>query len=223
MIKKIIIEDLQDTVDCKSDLYQSRESFLKCSFKLSAGEVYGVISDFGYGSWGLVTCLAGRGNDGHSGTVIIDGRPVTLLELSHYACVISEKNFPNVNTPDNLLTPKECIEKALSISMQPFSTLDIKRLFKLTNERFERSLDKVSGEIWQISAAVNFSLGKDIFCFPWLNEFDISRFEIFSETGVLDFLKKQGKIVLVPSSQTKIIKRLCDHYLRFFGGKFSTN
>lgn len=221
MIELLRIEDYQDLVDCRSSFYQSRESFLKCSFAFLAGKSYGVVSDFGCGSWGLVTCLAGRGTENHSGTIFLNGKAVPFNGLLPYSCFISENVFPAVNSAQNLSTPEGCIKKALCISGQPYSVSEIKEIFHLSDGRFERSLDLVSGEIWQISAAINFSLGKEVFCYPWLNELDISRFEIACESGTIDFLKRNGKIILVPSSQEKKLKKLCDHTLKFSHGKFS--
>ena len=221
MITSLKIENYQDLVECKSPLYQSKESFLKCNCEFFAGNTYGVVSDFGYGSWGLVTALTRRGTQNHSGTVFLNGKEIHFDKLLKYSCFISEKYFPDVNTADNLLTPKDCIEKALNISGQNYSVQKIKKIFCLTDNRFERCLEDVGSEIWLISAAVNFALGKDIFCYPWLNESDISWFEIACKCGVTDFLKDKKKIILIPSSQEKKIKRLCDHTLKFYNGKFS--
>ena len=221
MIKILCVENLQDLVECRSFLYQSRESFLKCSFKLLAGNTYGVVSDFGYGSWGLVTCLAGRGTKEQSGNIFLNGQKVKYNTLKKYSCFIGENVFEKVNSSENLLTAKECIEKALYISGLDYSTAEIKDIFSLSDQRFERPLEYVSGEIWQISTAVNFALGKDIFCYPWLNEFDIFRYETACELGTIDFLKNKGKIVLVPSSQKNKLKRLCDHTMEFSKGMFS--
>ena len=67
MIRSIRLEQFQSSAECKSYVYQSRESFLQCSCRLLPGNSYGVISDFGYGGWGLVTCIGGRGLEAASG------------------------------------------------------------------------------------------------------------------------------------------------------------
>ena len=90
-----------------------------------------------------------------------------------------------------------------------------KDIFCLSDGRFKRPLSEVSGEIWLISLAVNFALGKDIFCYPWLNQLDIERFKTAYEHNVIDFLKKENKIIIVPSSQKKILRRYCDHMIIF--------
>ena len=85
----------------------------------------------------------------------------------------------------------------------------------MSDERFEYPLNEVSGEIWFISAAIQFALGKDIFCFPWLNMYDISYFNTMCELGIIDFLRGNGKIVLLPTNQKRIAKKLCDHTILF--------
>ena len=220
MIKLLEVKEFQDIADCRSLLYQSRESFLKCSFKLTCGNIYGVISDFGCGSWGLVTCLAGRGTENYSGVIFIDDKQVPFTKLSSYSCFITETNFFGADTAYNKLTTRQCIEKALAIGRQPYSVSEIKEIFRLSDGRFDRPVTEASGEIWLISAAVNFSLGKDIFCYPWLNEIDIVRFKTACELGILDFLKSSGKIILVPSSQEKVLRKLCDRTMKFHNGEF---
>ena len=220
MIKSLSVEQFQDVADCKTQLYSVRESFLKCSFKLTCGNTYGVISDFGCGSWGLVACLAGRGTENHCGKIFIDDKQVPFTELLSHSCFITESDFFGTDTAYSELTTRQCIEKALDISKLPYSVSEIKEIFCLSDGRFDRAVKCVSGEIWLISAAVNFSLGKDIFCYPWLNEIDIGRFETAYELGILDFLKSKDKIILVPSSQGKVLRKLCDHTIKFSKGKF---
>ena len=219
MIKSLKIEDYQDLTTCKALNYQSRESFLKCTYNFYGGNSYGIVSDFGCGSWGLVTCLGGRGSPYHSGRIFLDESEISYDELIKYSCFVSENVFSNVNSNKNLSTPKQCIEKALLETNQKFSVTDIKKIFQLSDNRFERPLDNVSSEIWLISLAINFAAGKDIYCYPWLNSNDISWFNIAVRCGVIDFLKSQGKLILVPSNQEKKIKKGCDKILKFDGGK----
>ena len=56
-------------------------------------------------------------------------------------------------------------------------------------------------EIWLISMAVNFALGKEIFCYMWLNEFHVSRYEMACEHGSTDLLRtviERGKLPQLP-------------------------
>ncbi len=215
MIDSIELVNFQDLVECQSLAYQSKESFLQITYTFKKGNVYGLISDFGCGSWGLSTCLGGRCSPYYTGKILLNRVEVSAAKLLEHSCFITDRIFPGINTAKDFLTPKECIEIALSLSSQPYSVQQIKELFCLSDERFERSMDSVSGEIWLISMAVNFALGKEIFCYPWLNMIDINRFETANELGIIDLLKSTGKIVLVPSSQKKILRKHSEHTILF--------
>ena len=215
IIKSLKFIKFQDLVECHSLTFHSRESFLPISYQFSPGNVYGLVSDFGCGSWGLTTCAGGRFTRQHFGKVLLNKKEVTADELAKYACFICESVYSPLEVQPHLLTPRECIERALSISFQPYSIDQIKSLFCLTDDRFERPVMYASGEIWLISMAINFALGKQIFCYPWLNAMDIARFEIACQHGIIRFLRDSGKIVLVPSSQKKVLLRECDHTILF--------
>ena len=215
MINSLRLINFQDIVECQDSLHKSMETFLPINYELNKGNVYGFISDFGCGSWGVTTCLGGRSTKNYSGKVLLNNTEIQASQLSSYSCFITEKIFPNINSHDNMMTPKTCIEKALAISGQTFSVGQIKDIFCLSDGRFERPLSEASGEVWLISLAVNFALGKDIFCYPWLNQLDIARFKTAYEHNVIDFLKNENKIIIVPSSQKKILRRYCDHMIIF--------
>ncbi len=216
---KIQLLNFQDSVECKSILFTSKESFPKVSHTFVGGKVYGIVSDFGCGSWGLVTCLGGR-CDQPEGEVLLNGEHIDCSVLKKYSCFISERLYDGINSEQDYLTPRQCIEKALNMSRLPYTVEDIKNMFGLsgdgincppTDGRFNRDLRYASGEIWTISMAVGFALGKEIFCFPWLNERDITRVQ----KPFLDILRENKKIVLIPSGQKRELKRVCDDILDF--------
>lgn len=215
MINSLKFIGFQDLVECRSLTFQSRESFLPITYEFKPGNVYGLISDFGCGSWGFTTCVGGRSSKQYSGKILANETEIAANELAKYSCFVSENIYTELNLEQELSTPRECIERALSISLQPYSVDQIKSLFCLSDDRFERPLAYVSGEIWFISIAINFALGKEIFCYPWLNARDIARFEIAYRHGIIKSIKDAGKIVLVPSSQKKILRKYCDHTILF--------
>lgn len=216
MIKDILCLDFQDIANCKSNSFQCCESFLKVNYKFKCGNVYGVVSDFGCGRWGLVNCIGGRNQSEQwlSGQILVNGKAVCPGEMSMYSAFVGEKIFCGINSKENFLSAKDCIERALVISDLPYTSLDIKEKFNLSDERFDRELKNVSGETNKISIAVNFALGKEIFCFPWLNELEV--FNI--SKPILDILRKHNKIVLIPTSQEKYAKRISDHLIVFKKG-----
>lgn len=221
MINSLHFIDFQDSTECYSSasLFQSKESFLRITYEFKPGNVYGLISDFGCGSWGFANCIGGRTSKHYTGKILLNGIDICADKLQMLSCFVAEKSFTDLDLPFESLTVKECIAKALAISSKPYSTEQIKAMFSLTDERFERPLSYVSGEIWQISLAIGFSLGKQIFCYPWLNERDIKRFDTACDLGIIKILKENGSIIIVPSSQKKYLQRKCNYVILFENGR----
>lgn len=212
MVKTLEFVDFQDLTYCFSEFIprSSRESFLKLNYKFECGKIYGIVSDYGCGSWGISTCISGGcSTDFCTGKIFLNGLEISPLELSKYACTVFDNVFDGINSSDNLLSARECISLALKKSGLEYTTQQIKKMFGLSDERFDRSLENVSGEIQRISIAVNFALGKDIFCFPWLNWHDLG----LIDKSNLDMLKKHSKMVIIPTSQKSAIKKIADKML----------
>jgi hypothetical protein len=86
-------------------------------------------------------------------------------------------------------------------------------MFELSDERFERDLDHVSGEIFRITAAIGFAEGKEIFCWPWRNAHEPG-----FDPRVAKTLRDNGKIVLVPTCRSIMkspLKKAFDHVIDF--------
>ena len=219
---KIQVQNFQDNVECKSVLFTSKESFPTINYSFKGGTIYGVVSDFGCGSWGLVTCLGGRCNQ-PDGEVFLNDELIECGALKKHSCFIAENLYDGINSTQDFLTPRKCIEKALSISGLPYTTAEIKDMFNLSgdgincsayNGRFNRDLRYTSGEIWAISAAIGFAWGREIFCFPWLNERDVS----ILQNPFIKVLKANQKIILIPAGRKKNLKKVCDKILFLEGG-----
>lgn len=219
MINFIKLIDFQDIVQCKSCVFQSKETFMKINYEFKKGNVYGLASDYGCGGWGVATCLGGRSSNQYFGKVLLEGIEINPQILAEYSCFVSENKFLELNLNQEMLTVRNCIEQALNLSNLSYSANEIKSMFCLSDERFDRPLNFVSGEIWQISIAIGFALGKDIFCYPWLNEHDIFRFEVAYKHGIIKLLKDSGKLVLIPSSQKQKLRKYCDHTIIFSNHK----
>ena len=208
MISQLTCVDYCDSACCTSQLFQSRESFGRNSYDFRGGNVYGIVSDFGCGSWGLVTSLGGKGGTDSlysDGDVLLDGVKASPEERRIVSAFVGDNIFDGINSPTELLSARKCIEKALQISGLRYSPSEIKDVFSLSDERYERDLKYVSGEIFRISIAINFALGKSIYCFPWANEHDIMN--ILHISSIIGFLKKNNKIILIPTSQEKTLKK----------------
>lgn len=215
MIESLNLIKFQGVAKCYSAFRYSQEGFVPITYTFKSGNVYGLISDFGCGSWGLATCLGGRCDEVFTGEIYVNEQKTSFNSLRKFSAFIGEWDFDFINSNENLSTAKEYIQKALSESGIPYSLDEIISAFHLSNVRLNRPLIYTSGEIWLISLAINFSLGKEIFCYPWLSSNEIGRFKTAIELNIFDFLKKNGKIILIPSSQKKVLKKYCDHTICF--------
>lgn len=212
----IKLNDFTGSAYCCSRIYSSKEAFLPITYQFCAANIYGLISDFGCGSWGLATCLGGRGAAMPiKGSILVNDKEVKNSDLKRLSCFVGEDVFDEINSEQEPLCVNECIRKALTISGLPFSVQEIKKLFHLSDERFDRSLNSVSGEIWRISIAIGFALNKEIFCYPWMNTHDLSKFVDLRNINVL---REYKKIVIIPASRSALKTQLgksFDHIINF--------
>ena len=89
------------------------------------------------------------------------------------------------------------VEKGLKQSGSDYSCDDIREMFCLDDERFERPLKTCGNEAIRAMAAIGFAYDRQVFCFPWLSN---RRFVCHrnSVQAILDVLEQAGKIVLLP-------------------------
>jgi len=201
-MKKIEITNYQAIANCKTHTYSSRESFYQISEVFEFGKSYGIISDYGMGSWGLTTSLCGKGED-YSGQIYVDDKLVEYTYFKDKSMQVFQNVFDEIPNSDNL-SVREHIAYALNYSGIKYKPDDIKTMFGLTDERFERTLNLVGIELWRISIAIGFALDKDIYIFPWLNKSDLKIFTF--DQKPTDLLLKNNKLVIVPTSCRKIKK-----------------
>ena len=70
-------------------------------------------------------------------------------------------------------------------------------MFKISDFRFNRPIKATGNERFNAMAAIGFSFGKQVFCFPWLSALRFDGFKNHIE-ALLDVLKTHEKIVVLP-------------------------
>jgi hypothetical protein len=219
-MSSVELVNFRGSAECKYILYNCHDAFPQTSLKLCGGNIYGFISDFCYGGWGLSSCIAGRAEEGYGGEIYLDGKVTDMKALASISCFIPEGDFPEIDMPLDSLTIRTCLEYALNLGKVKESMEEIKRIFILSDGRFERNLSCVSGEIWLISMAVNYALGKEIFCFPWVGESQFYR--IKGTLSIIKFLRDQGKMILIPTNQKGFMGRHAKAMFEYRKGKLKT-
>ena len=186
-------------VDCKSCFYSAQDGLsdnLCYSFKPGINKLIGEIDS---GNWAVSYLLSMYGHRPKDfmlferPEVTVNGKIISLNELSEFACYM-DKLYPLFSTARSV---KKQIIRGLKSSKLNCSYDDIKNLFQIDSERFERPLTGVGNEIFKAMAAIGFSYKKEIFCFPWLSSMRFEGYHL-NLTYVLQTLEKLEKTVIVP-------------------------
>jgi len=128
-----------------------------------------------------------------------DNHPVSLLELSEISCYMDEI-YPLFSTRTSV---RQLVLRGLRRSGLNLLPDDIKKMFQIDDERFERPISGVGNERFKVMAAIGYSNKKEIYCFPWLSNM---RFEYFGNnlSFVLEKLEELGKIVVFPLGESRV-------------------
>ncbi len=186
-------------VYCKSSFYSAQDSLSNYScYSFSCG-INKLIGEIDSGNWAisyLLSMYKHRPEDFvlfEQPRVAVNNKFISLDELSEFSCYM-DKLYPLFSTTNSV---KEHIIQGLEHSKLNCSYDDIKNLFYIDNERFERPLNSVGNEIFKSMAAIGFSYKKEIFCFPWLSN---RRFENYHKnlTALLQILENLKKTVIIP-------------------------
>ena len=122
----------------------------------------------------------------------IDNAPISI-EMLLDRSVYMDKSYPLFSTRKTI---KSIIADKIKYNSD-YSYEDIRNLFLMDKERFDRPLTGVGNEIFNAMGAIGYTYGKDIFCFPWLSK---NRFESYHLhlKNTLKTLESLNKIVILP-------------------------
>ena len=217
MIDTIKMIDFMGLSDCKCNYFQCFDSFVPINYSFEKSKKYCIISDFHNGSWGLASCIGG--NCAYStGTVYVNSKITKVEDLKHYSCFVAANELNGINHLIERVPVKIILNHYLKESGLRLRLKDIQDVFHLSNNNLEKPFIEQDKSIWMSSLAMGYVQGKDIFCFPWLNENEIDHFLLAHDIGVIDFLKDNNKIVVVPSNQI-ILSSYCDNTIVFEGAE----
>lgn len=186
-------------IRCESQIYSSHNSIMldkQLIFKNGINILEGEIdSDV----WAVSYLLSMYVHDSQSfllsdePKITLNGSLITLEELSQYSCYM-DKKYPLFSTDDTVRT---MVSRELEKSGKPYSIEQVRDMFYLDHQRFERPLRGVGNEIFRSMAAVGYAGGKELFCFPWLSR---KRFDYYHRniTGLLEILNDLDKMTIVP-------------------------
>ena len=124
---------------------------------------------------------------------LVNGQSMTLSEISKFSCYLDQSYglFSSRKTVRNL------VEHGLRKSKLPYSSDDICRMFEMSDFRFERRISGTGNERYKAMAAIGFSYGRQVFCFPWFSRMRYGAFNLHMPS-LLNTLTDLKKIVILP-------------------------
>lgn len=188
-------------VHCKSSFYSAQDTLdYNFSYKFSQG-INKLLGEIDSGNWAisyLISMYPYLPSKEKKllllpANALVNDKMLPLKELSIYSCYL-DKKYP-------LFSTKKTVRKLVSQGLKKYGRLEtpenIRDMFHINSERFERPLSGVGNEIFRAMAAIGFCHEKQVFCFPWLSK---KRFNYYhgNITDVLNILESLGKIIILP-------------------------
>ena len=127
-------------------------------------------------------------------TAMVNDAEMQLSELHKYSCYLDDSQYKLFSS---LKTVKQLISQGLKKSKMLYSLNDICDIFQLSSDRIERPIKSTGNERYQAMAAVGFSFGKQVFCFPWFSKTRYKIYKIRFEY-ILKVLGEHKKIAILP-------------------------
>lgn len=214
-MKQVILE-----VDIKEGIfYPSLKNFgsiidditdLHCKFH--SGNIYGIIGECGSGGWGLSYVLSGRDTCQQQRIYINENR-VSQKDLEELGWYVGD-GITKSGFFDNEKSILKQLQYGLKKNNNNISIDEIVQKFKLSQDRLNSKLSKLSWEKWRASIAIGYAYGKKVFCFPWLNTAQVN--DLILNTGFhiyLDILKQEGSIIIIPTNKKETLEFIADEYI----------
>lgn len=175
------------------------------------GNVYGIIGDCGMGGWALSYILAGKMNP-NGGFLTINEEKDNSYELANHSFYVGADSGKK-----NILGKSFSVSKQIELGIKSGKSFlkdidTIRKSFSLSEERFTRDFSYVSGERWKASMAIGFSMGKTIYCFPWVNTRWIVQHAEHLKV-CLSTLINYGAIIVIPTSSKNIMNTIVKSYI----------
>lgn len=186
-------------VNCRSAFYSAYDTISKervYTFRTGVNQLVGEIDS---GIWAvsyLLSMYCHRPKDFvlfEQANAQVNGHPVSFKELLSFSCYM-DKSYPLFSSKRSV---RKLVDGGIAATKGDCSANDIKDLFCLNSQRFERPLAEVGNEVFRAMAAIAYSYGKQVFCFPWMSQ---KRFEYYHKnlSGLLEMLDHLEVIAIVP-------------------------
>ena len=186
-------------INCKSVFYTAKDGLNKNTEYVFSTGINKLEGDIDSGIWAVSYLLSMYKPNNYDFVLFdkaeaqIDTKTVSLKELKKYACYLDETN-PFYS---KYKTVKQMVENGIKKSKLNITPDEIRDMFMISPDRFERKLSCVGNEVFKAMSAIGYSYGKQVFCFPWISKM---RFDNFNRniTDLLEVLQNLKTIIVLP-------------------------
>ena len=197
-IEKIKIQN-EGYVYCRSGFYTAFDVPSKNNKYEFVRGINKLIGEIDSGNWAISYLLSMYTHKPEDFTlfeevkVFVNDEIMSVDKLAEYSCYIDE-TYPLFSTDFSI---RELVKDGIEKNKLNYSPDDIKDLFCIDSQRFERPVKCVGNERFRAMSAIGFCNNKEIYCFPWLSH---HRYEAFHRnlSGLMEILESLNKIVIVP-------------------------
>ncbi|WP_338552520.1 hypothetical protein [Paenibacillus sp. KS-LC4] len=210
MLEKLELKNI--SLSCKPSMHNFpswKETLSDFSYTFSSGKAYAIISEPGRGGWALSYFLAGRVKN-YTGSLLVNQKLENFRTLKTYGWYVGEGLEPNAVT--SLLRKKTIRQQLQSYTVKHHTVDELIDLFELSPSRLDRQMKHISNERWNASAAIGLGQGKQIFCFPWMD--DIWKNAIRARLRLCsEILRQHNGMVIIPTSSLLIVDDFVDEII----------
>ncbi len=183
-------------VNCRSTRcsYQTSLDSSQFDFVVGTNLLYG---DIDSGGWSLSYALSMYNYDNYDIElkINIDGISTTVEDLQKITCYLDALYFETLNQT----SVDEIVARNIELHNISVSSEDIRKMFHITESRFQRPLSASGNERFRCMAAIAYSMNKKIYCFPWLSKKMVEYYSVYLK-DLCGVLTAMGMVVLLPTN-----------------------
>lgn len=218
MIKLVIKTDkLKQVSNPFGELYA--DYLCSGTYTFEQGRVYGLICEHGAGGESISLALSGE-CDLNNEEIYIDSNKIPAQYSKGW--YVGKTIYT-----DTLGIRRECsVKKALQNAINNYKVVsdidEVISMFHLNPSKLTYSFSNNSEwEMWRASLALGYVSKKLFFCFPWMNSLQF--YDCMYNSSVFRFfndLKKEGCIILLPTSKCENVEGLADSVIYVHNDRF---
>ena len=197
MINKIIAKT-DGIAYCKSDFYTTCDILHSSQYEFVNG-INELVGEIDSGIWGISYILSMYKNKPKDFTlyntpeIIVDDMLVSIGDFVKCSCYM-DQSYHLFSTKQSV---RKMVESGIRKTKINFLPEDIRNLFLISQDRFERPISNTGHECFKAMAAISYCYGKQVFCFPWMSKIRFSSYHR-NITDLLEILERLNIVAILP-------------------------